>query len=50
MAKKVREAIKIIKKDGWYLDRQDGSHKQFKHLVKTGTVTITYHGKGKQNR
>ncbi|KAA6315022.1 hypothetical protein EZS27_034456 [termite gut metagenome] len=47
MVKTVREIIKIIEKDGWYMDRQKGSHKQFKHHVKKGVVTITDHGKGR---
>jgi predicted RNA binding protein YcfA (HicA-like mRNA interferase family) len=29
------------------LDRQNGSHKQFKHPFKKGIVTITDHGSGK---
>jgi len=37
---KVREAIKIIEKDGWFLVRQKGSHRQYKHQEKTGRVTI----------
>lgn len=37
---KVREIIKILNKDGWQLKRTKGSHHQFKHPVKTGTVTI----------
>ncbi len=37
---KVRDVIKLIKEDGWYLVRQRGSHKQFKHPVKKGLVTI----------
>lgn len=32
-----REVIKIIEKDGWYLDRQKGSHRQYKHPQKEGT-------------
>ncbi len=40
---KVKEAIKIIEDDGWYLDRQKGSHKQYKHKVKKGLVTIAAH-------
>ena len=40
---KVKEAIKIIEKDGWYLVRQKGSHMQFKHAVKKGLVTIACH-------
>ena len=37
---KVREAIKLIERDGWYLHRTRGSHRQFKHPVKKGVVTI----------
>jgi len=37
---KVREAIKIIEQDGWYLNSQRGSHGQYKHLVKKGRVTV----------
>ena len=36
----VREAIKLIEKDGWILVRQRGSHRQFHHPTKPGTVTI----------
>ncbi len=46
MVKKVREMIRLIENDGWYLVKQKGSHKQFKHLIKPGKVTITDHGKG----
>jgi predicted RNA binding protein YcfA (HicA-like mRNA interferase family) len=37
---KVREAIKLIEEDGWYLDRTRGSHRQYKHPSKRGRVTI----------
>ena len=37
---KIRDAVKIIENDGWYIVRQRGSHKQFKHQVKKGLVTI----------
>jgi len=37
---KVRDAIKMIESDGWYIVKQRGSHKQFKHQVKKGRVTI----------
>ena len=37
---KVREAIKLIEGDGWRLVRIKGSHRQFRHAVKPGTVTI----------
>jgi predicted RNA binding protein YcfA (HicA-like mRNA interferase family) len=37
---KVKEIINIIEKDGWFFVRQKGSHRQFNHSVKKGTVTI----------
>jgi predicted RNA binding protein YcfA (HicA-like mRNA interferase family) len=37
---KVREAIRMIQADGWVLDRVVGSHRQFRHPSKPGTVTI----------
>lgn len=37
---KVREIIRLIEDDGWYLVAMKGSHRQFKHLVKKGRVTI----------
>ncbi|OFX43653.1 MAG: addiction module toxin, HicA family [Bacteroidetes bacterium GWA2_30_7] len=40
---KVSEIIKIIENDGWYLSRQKGSHRQFKHLTKKGLVTVAVH-------
>ena len=36
----VREAIKIVKRDGWYFVRMKGSHRHFHHPTKGGTVTI----------
>ena len=40
---KARDIIKIIERDGWYLVRQKGSHKQYKHPTKKGLVTIAAH-------
>ena len=37
---KVREAIRLVEKDGWVKVRQKGSHRQFHHPTKPGTVTI----------
>ena len=36
----VRELIRLIEDDGWFLNRTRGSHRQFKHAIKKGTVTI----------
>ena len=40
---KARNVIKMIETDGWYLVRQKGSHKQYKHRTKKGLVTIAAH-------
>jgi len=37
---KVREILKMIEDDGWYLIRTKGSHRQYKHPMKTGLVTL----------
>ncbi|MBL4961665.1 type II toxin-antitoxin system HicA family toxin [Bacillus velezensis] len=37
-----QELIKLIEKDGWYEVRAKGSHHQFKHPTKPGTVTIPH--------
>ncbi len=37
---KVREAIRMIEDDGWFLVETRGSHRQFKHPAKPGRVTI----------
>jgi predicted RNA binding protein YcfA (HicA-like mRNA interferase family) len=40
---KVRDAIKLIESDGWYLISSKGSHRQYKHPIKVGRVTIAGH-------
>jgi predicted RNA binding protein YcfA (HicA-like mRNA interferase family) len=40
---KISEVIKILENDGWYLSRQKGSHRQYKHSSKKGLVTIAIH-------
>jgi predicted RNA binding protein YcfA (HicA-like mRNA interferase family) len=37
---KVRDLVKLVEKDGWYLVRTRGSHHQYKHPTKPGLVTI----------
>jgi predicted RNA binding protein YcfA (HicA-like mRNA interferase family) len=37
---KVREVIKMIEEDGWYLVATRGSHRQYKHPTKPRRVTI----------
>jgi predicted RNA binding protein YcfA (HicA-like mRNA interferase family) len=40
---KVRDVIKMVESDGWQIVAQRGSHRQYKHPAKTGTVTIAGH-------
>jgi predicted RNA binding protein YcfA (HicA-like mRNA interferase family) len=40
---KIRDALKLVEKDGWRLVAQVGSHRQFKHAEKRGRVTIAGH-------
>ena len=37
---KVKEILDIICDDGWFLVRTKGSHRQFHHPIKAGTVTV----------
>lgn len=40
---KVRQIIKMIEANGWYLVATKGSHRQYKHPTKPGRVTIAGH-------
>jgi predicted RNA binding protein YcfA (HicA-like mRNA interferase family) len=40
---KIRDVVKLIEADGWYIVATKGSHRQYKHPVKTGRVTIAGH-------
>ena len=40
---KVRDIIKRVTADGWYLVTTEGSHRQYKHASKRGRVTIAGH-------
>ena len=40
MTHKVREAVRLVERDGWRLVSMRGSHRQFKHPTKRGRVTI----------
>ena len=42
---KIRDVIKLLEEDGWYLARTRGSHRQYKHERKPGLVTVA----GKSN-
>jgi len=38
---KVRDLIALIEADGWKNVRTRGSHRQFRHETKAGTVTVS---------
>lgn len=38
---KVKDVIKLLEGDGWHLVRTKGSHRQFKHPLKPGLVTVS---------
>lgn len=40
---KVRDLLRMIEADGWYLARTRGSHRQYKHPSKPGLVTVPGH-------
>jgi len=35
----------LIEEDGWYLVTTRGSHRQYKHAIKPGRVTIAGHSR-----
>lgn len=37
---KVSELLRLLHDDGWFLVATRGSHRQFKHPVKRGRVTV----------
>jgi predicted RNA binding protein YcfA (HicA-like mRNA interferase family) len=37
---KVVELIRLLERDGWRLVRTKGSHRQFQHPTRPGTVTV----------
>ena len=39
----VREILKVLRKDGWYIVNQEGSHISLKHTEKPGKVTVSSH-------
>jgi predicted RNA binding protein YcfA (HicA-like mRNA interferase family) len=45
LAVNVREIIKILEADGWFLVRTRGSHRQYHHPTKLGTTTVAGHAK-----
>ena len=43
-AVKVRDVLRLLADDGWYLVRTRGSHAQYKHPTKPGLVTVAGSG------
>jgi predicted RNA binding protein YcfA (HicA-like mRNA interferase family) len=43
MQMKVRDVLKRLGSEGWVVDRQRGSHRQFVHPDKPGRVTVAGH-------
>lgn len=39
----VKEMLKILNQDGWYITAQNGSHIQLEHENKKGKVTVPNH-------
>jgi predicted RNA binding protein YcfA (HicA-like mRNA interferase family) len=39
----VREVLKLLHNDGWFVYEQNGSHVQLKHPVKKGRITVPNH-------
>jgi predicted RNA binding protein YcfA (HicA-like mRNA interferase family) len=37
---KVRDAVHLVESEGWYWVRARGSHRQYRHRTRLGTVTI----------
>ena len=42
---KYRDLVRQVEADGWELVRTVGSHQQYRHSTKPGTVTISCGGK-----
>lgn len=39
----VREVLKMLYRDGWYVVNQEGSHMNLKHPTKPGKITVANH-------
>jgi predicted RNA binding protein YcfA (HicA-like mRNA interferase family) len=37
---KVKDVIQLLEKEGWFLVATRGSHRQYKHPVRPGRVTV----------
>jgi len=41
---KSSELVRLLKKNGWYVIRQTGSHMIMEHVNKKGQIICPYHG------
>lgn len=41
---KSSELVRLLKRDGWFVVRQTGSHMTMKQPIKKGKVTCPFHG------
>lgn len=41
---KSSELVRLLKKDGWFVVRQTGSHMIMEHSTKKGQVVCPFHG------
>lgn len=41
---KSSELVRVLKKDGWFVVRQSGSHMIMEHPFKKGQIVCPYHG------
>ena len=41
---KSSELARLLKKDGWFMVRQTGSHMIMEHRTKKGQIVCPYHG------
>ena len=39
----IREILRILRRDGWFVVRTRGSHRQLRHPTKRGIVTVAGH-------
>jgi predicted RNA binding protein YcfA (HicA-like mRNA interferase family) len=42
---KYRDLLRLLRDDGWAVERTEGSHMQLRHPVKPGTITVPAGGK-----
>ena len=40
---KIRDVLRVLREAGWIQVRQRGSHRQFQHPTRSGTVTVAGH-------